>query len=389
MSYAISSNALFDGEQFLSDHSVIIDDECIVKVIPTAKLPANMECRQLTSGFLAPGFIDLQVNGGGGVMLTSAPSPESVDMMAAAHRSGGTTAMLPTLISASHEQHLAGVAAVAGARQAGNASILGVHIEGPFFAWEKCGAHDVTLIRDLDEADLAWLTSLQDFPVMLTLAPECCAPGQIRQLSDAGIVVSAGHSNASYRQIAAAIDEGLQGFTHLYNAMSTVTAREPGCVGAALDFDANWAGIIADGHHVDAASIRIAHRAKPAGKLFLVTDAMATVGSDNASFQLYGEAISEQDGKLINDQGVLAGSAIGMVDAVRFAHHHAGIELEECLRMAALYPAQVLDLDHQLGRIATGYRPDFVHIDAEFKVAGTWVAGHYQSHGDDHSSDQS
>ncbi|MEH6590996.1 MAG: N-acetylglucosamine-6-phosphate deacetylase [Halioglobus sp.] len=383
MSYAISSKAVFDGEQFLSDHSVIIDDERIVKVIPTAKLPASIECRQLTSGFLAPGFIDLQVNGGGGVMLTSSPSRETVEKMAAAHRRSGTTAMMPTLISASHEQHIAGVAAVASARQAGNDSILGVHIEGPFFAWEKCGAHDVTLIRDMDDTDLNWLTSLQDFPVILTLAPECTAPGQIRQLNDAGIVVCAGHSNASYRQVASAIDEGLQGFTHLYNAMSTVTAREPGCVGAALDFDSTWAGIIADGHHVDAASIRIAHRAKTAGKLVLVTDAMATVGSDTTSFQLYGETICERDGKLINDQGVLAGSAIGMIDAVRFSHHQVGIELEECLKMASLYPAQVLDLDHQLGRIATGYRPDLVHIDAQFKVHGTWVAGNYQSHSAD------
>jgi N-acetylglucosamine-6-phosphate deacetylase len=381
MSYAIASKVLFDGEQFLNDHSVIINDEHIVNIIPNAQLPTDMECQHLTSGFLAPGFIDLQVNGGGGVMLTSTPTRETVDQMAWAHRRGGTTAMMPTLISASHEQHVAGVAAVASARAAGNASILGVHIEGPFFAWEKCGAHDVTLIRELKEADLSWLSSLQDFPVILTLAPECTAPGQIRQLREAGILVCAGHSNASYRQISTAVDEGLQGFTHLFNAMSTVTAREPGCVGAALDFDSIWAGIIADGHHVDAASIRIAHRAKPAGKLLLVTDAMATFGSDSASFELYGETISEQDGKLVNAQGVLAGSAIGMIDAVRFAHRQVGIELEECLRMASLYPAQILDLDDRLGRIAIGYRPDLVHIDADFQVHGSWVAGHYQDHG--------
>ncbi|MEH6584849.1 MAG: N-acetylglucosamine-6-phosphate deacetylase, partial [Halioglobus sp.] len=250
----------------------------------------------------------------------------------------------------------------------------------PFFAVEKRGTHKASMIRPPLAADIEWLTQLDDVPVILTLAPEHTVSGQIRTLSDAGILVCAGHTNASYAQISAAIEEGLRGFTHLFNAMSPLAAREPGAVGAALEFDDTWAGIIADGHHVDPASIRIAQRIKPTGKLILVTDAMATVGSDDSSFEIYGERIEEHQGKLINAEGALAGSAIGMIDAVRIATTLVGLPLEESLRMAALYPAEFLKLDDQLGKIETGYRPDLVHFDRDFIVHGTWVAGQYQSH---------
>jgi N-acetylglucosamine-6-phosphate deacetylase len=192
--------------------------------------------------------------------------------------------------------------------------------------------------------------------------------------------VCAGHTNASHAQLVAAMQEGLEGVTHLFNAMSPLTGREPGTVGTALAENALWAGIIADGHHVHPANIRLAQRAKPAGRLVLVSDAMATVGGRRGSFSLYGEELSLEGDKLVNGDGVLAGSAIGMIDAVGYAARTVGIPLEECLRMASLYPAAILGLDDRLGRIASGYRADLVHFDGDFSVHNTWLAGHHLRH---------
>lgn len=375
MSYAIAASKLFDGDRFLDDHSVIIEKEQISRVLPTAELPPNLVPPQFAGGILAPGFIDIQVNGGGGVMLNNLPRRSTIDQMTSGHRPTGTTGMMPTLISDSRETQQAGIDAVRAAQLAGNRSVLGVHIEGPFFEPLKRGTHKASMIRPPTAEDIDWLSSLTDLNVIVTLAPEHALPEQIRQLTEAGVHVCAGHTNASYEQIKIAVAEGLKGFTHLFNAMSPLAAREPGTVGAALDSDDTWAGIIADGHHVDPASIRIAHRAKPRGKLLLVTDAMATVGSDQPFFEIYGERIELREGRLINAEGALAGSAIGMIDAVRIATTQVGLPLSESLRMASLYPATFLGLAEQLGRIACGYRADLVHFDNDFKVQDTWVAG--------------
>ena len=266
------------------------------------------------------------------------------------------------------------------ARASGNAGVLGIHIEGPFFDLGKRGAHKASMIRPPLAEDIDWLSSLSDLNVIVTLAPEHAQPGQIRQLAEAGVHVCAGHTNASYEQIKNAVAEGLRGFTHVFNAMSPLAGREPGAVGAALDSDNTWAGIIADGHHVHPASIRIAQRMKPAGKLLLVTDAMSSVGSEVSSFEIYGERIQERGGRLVNSDGVLAGSAIGMIDAVRIATSIVGLPLEESLRMASLYPATFLTLEHELGRIAKGFRADLVHFDKDFQVHSTWLAGVQQCH---------
>jgi len=300
--------------------------------------------------------------------------------MLAAHRATGTTSMLPTLMSDTREVQQAAVDAVREARAGGNAGIAGLHIEGPFFEPGRRGAHSASMIRPPQAQDIDWLCSIQDLPLLVTLAPEHAHTGQIGQLARSGVHVCAGHTNASYQEVRDAAKEGLHGITHLFNAMSPLTSREPGTVGAALDDDSLWAGIIADGHHVHPASIRLAHRAKPAGKLVLVTDAMATVGGDSTAFEIYGEEIRERDGRLVNADGVLAGSAIGMIDAVCYTHRTVGLPLEECLRMASLYPAAVLKLDDSLGRIASGYRADLVHFDENFTVYNTWLAGQRLSH---------
>jgi N-acetylglucosamine-6-phosphate deacetylase len=378
--FAITAPTVFDGERFLADHCVIVQGQTVVQVLPARDCPAELDTLVLDTGILAPGLIDLQVNGGGGLMLNSSPVSATVNAMHTAHRATGTTSMLPTLMSDTREVQQAAVDAVREARAGGNAGIAGLHIEGPFFEPGRRGAHSASMIRPPGAQDIDWLCSIQNLPLLVTLAPEHAQTGQIGQLTRSGVQVCAGHTNASYQQIRDAAKEGLQGVTHLFNAMSPLTSREPGTVGAALDDDSLWAGIIADGHHVHAAGIRLAHRAKPAGKLVLVTDAMATVGGDSPVFELYGEEIRECDGRLVNTDGVLAGSAIGMIDAVCYTHRTVGLPLEECLRMASLYPAAVLKLDDSLGRIISGYRADLVHFDENFTVYNTWLAGQRQSH---------
>ncbi|MBT4521200.1 MAG: N-acetylglucosamine-6-phosphate deacetylase [Halieaceae bacterium] len=378
--FAIQVQTLFDGESFMQNCGVLIEDGRIIDVLPSAELPENFDIQLMTEGILAPGFVDLQVNGGGGVMLNEVPTQTTVNTMAAAHRTRGTTAMTPTVISDTREVQQAAIEAVVKARAAGHPGILGVHIEGPFFDRDKRGAHRAGFIRRPMAEDIEWLCSLNGLPVIITLAPEHALPGQIRQLTQAGLHVCAGHTNASYEQINTAITEGLQGFTHLFNAMSPLSSRAPGTVGAALDNEDTWVGVIADGHHIHPASIRIAHRAKAADKLFLVTDAMATVGSDDTAFEIHGTRIEAQEGRLVNAQGVLAGSAIGMIDAVRIANTEVGLPLAECLRMASLIPATFLSLDNELGRIASGYRADLVHFDNDFNVHNTWVCGAHRAH---------
>jgi N-acetylglucosamine-6-phosphate deacetylase len=378
--FVISAPAVFDGGCFLHEHCVVVRGDSIEQVLPMADCPSGLETVTLAQGTLAPGFIDLQVNGGGGVLFNNNPERDTLLTMQAAHRSHGTTGIVPTLLSDTPEIQQRAAAAVREALQAGDAGILGMHLEGPFFNPARAGAHNAAVIRSPEDDDIAWLCSLQDVPLLLTLAPEQVPAEQLAQLANSGIIVCAGHTQASFEQMDAAAKAGLSGVTHLFNAMQASSAREPGTVGAALGNDQLWAGIIADGHHVHPQNIRLAHGAKPAGKLLLVSDAMATVGSSENAFELYGETIHASDGRLVNTQGKLAGSAIGLIEAVAFACSAVKLPLEECLRMASLYPASVLGLQHKLGKIKTGYRADLVHFDQDFSVHHTWLAGHHQQH---------
>jgi N-acetylglucosamine-6-phosphate deacetylase len=376
---AITAASLFDGSSWMFEHAVVVKGSKVVEIRPLDELPVELTVTDLGEGVLAPGFIDLQVNGGGGALFTEAPTAATLDQISRAHRATGTTAMMPTLLSSTLSTYQAGIAAVDKAMQSGNPSILGLHIEGPFFDSGRRGAHNAEMIRTMDQADIDWLIGA-NLPLMLTLAPEHCQAGVIEKLTEAGLMICAGHTDASAEQIRAALREGLRGFTHLFNAMSQITARSPGAVGAALDDVQTWVGIIADGHHVHPINLSLAHRAKADGKVCLVTDAMSTVGSDSSAMQLYDEEISEQDGKLVNAEGKLAGSAIGMIQAVEYAHNSAGIELGECLSMASRYPADFLNRDKDLGQLAPGFRADMVHFDDAFVVRNTWLAGSHQQH---------
>ncbi|MFS1523717.1 N-acetylglucosamine-6-phosphate deacetylase [Microbulbifer sp. 2304DJ12-6] len=379
--FALYCEKIFDGEVWLQDHAVLVQGGNVSALLPGNAVPTKVQTQVLEEGYLVPGFVDLQVNGGGGLMLNSAPALATVECMARAHRGRGTTALLPTVISDRRAVYAAAVEAVVAARAAGHSGILGLHIEGPFFAPARRGAHRKEMIRQISCGDIAWLCEqARRLPLLLTLAPERCTPEQIRQLSEAGIRVCAGHSEASFDQVQAALQAGLSGFTHLYNAMSPLTAREPGMVGAALADENSWVGIIADGHHVHAASLKVAHRAKAAGRLYLVSDAMATVGAAEAVFEIYGESIRERGGRLVNREGSLAGSAIGLADAVRYCHREVGLPLAECLRMASLYPASFLGLQDSLGRLAAGVPANLTWLDGGLQVRKTWLAGDARNH---------
>jgi len=380
MTQAITGARIFDGNTLLDHHALIINGSEIVAIVPCQSLAAEIDVIGLDGGILAPGFIDLQVNGGGGVLFNNHTSVDTLRTMASAHRAGGTTALLPTLISDSLENQRAGVDAVAAALECGLAGIVGIHIEGPFFSLPRRGAHQASYIREMQVSDVEWLTAISGFPVLVTLAPECTGPGQIQQLVNAGIRVCAGHSDATFADIQRALSEGLTGFTHLFNAMTGLQSREPGVVGAALSDANSWCGIIVDGHHVHPATVAVAHAAKAAQKLFLVTDAMATVGSSCRSFEIYGETVHEQDGRLVNADGRLAGSAISMIDAVRISVTEVGLDLSEVLRMASLYPAQFIGQEHLRGSIQTGLQADLVHFDNHYRVQHSWVAGACQQH---------
>jgi N-acetylglucosamine-6-phosphate deacetylase len=381
MRQAISGARIFTGDSFLESHSLILQNGRINGLIRDEALGPEMPVCQLNGGILAPGFIDVQVNGGGDVLFNNDTSPEGLAKMMAGHRRFGTTGMMPTLISDDQAVLVAGVEAVKAAKAQKLPGILGVHIEGPFFSPAKRGTHKASWIRPPEAEDIQWLSELGELRTIVTLAPEHTRKGQIQMLSDAGVLVCAGHTNALAADIDAAIGEGLRGFTHLFNAMRPMEAREPGVVGAALDDPHTWCGLIADGHHVHPTVLRLAIAAKTKGKMLLVTDSMSTIGGQQNAFELYEETIREQNGKLVNAEGNLAGSAISMIDAVKYTHLNVGVPLDECLRMASLYPAEFLHIQSQRGRIENQFEADLVHFDEKtWRVQNTWISGQQQSH---------
>jgi N-acetylglucosamine-6-phosphate deacetylase len=365
---------LFDGERFLDDRAVIIEAPWIAAVVPRAELPIGTSVESV-SGTLAPGFIDIQVNGGGGVLFNDTRSVEGIAAIGRAHRRFGTTGFLPTFITDTRERMVEAIAAVAAAIEAGVPGVLGIHLEGPFLNPDRVGAHDRLWIREWDDRDVTLLTSLARGIMLVTLAPEVVPATAIARLKAAGVIVSAGHTAASAEAIAAARTAGLTGFTHLFNAMPPLAGREPGPVGAALADPAAWASLIIDLHHVSATSLRAAIAARGFARTILVTDAMPTVGTDLAGFSLQGRAVHRRDGKLVTEEGTLAGSALDMAAAVRNAVHALGLPLAAALHMASRAPAEFLGLGHEHGRIAPGYRANLVLLDGGLNATRAWIGG--------------
>jgi N-acetylglucosamine-6-phosphate deacetylase len=364
---------VFDGSALLRGHAVVIDGEQISDITPT---PPQGERVVLDGGILAPGMIDLQVNGGGGQMVGAGTGPQSLRALCDIHASLGATGILPTLITDTPETTAAVISAGYAAARAGIDGFLGLHLEGPHLDRARKGAHDPALIRPMTAQDLAQLCEAARYlpALMVTLAPAAVTPEQIATLVQAGVIVSLGHAECSFEQAQAAHRAGARAITHLFNAMSGLGHREPGLVGAALtlDFDV---GLIADGHHVHPRAIALALAAKRAGRVFLVSDAMAVAGTALHGFELAGRAITRGAGRLQLADGTLAGADLSLPQAVAVMVHQVGLPAEQALAMATCVPAAVIGQDHRLGHLRPGRRADMVHLAASGEVKRVWRAG--------------
>ena len=375
----ISGCRIFDGSDFLDGKGLLLEDSKVTGVFDTAKKPADARQIVITEDHLiVPGFVDLQVNGGGGVMLNDNQSVEAIETICAAHARFGTTALLPTLITDTKETtHRALIAGTEAARQ-NVPGFLGLHMEGPHLSVARKGAHDPALIRSMDDDDLETLTRAKGSMsvLMTTIAPENVSAEQVRRLAENGIKVSIGHTNASFDTAVQYAGSGASLVTHLFNAMSQLGNREPGLVGAALQLPSLSAGLITDGFHVDPVSIAVAIRAKnERGRIFIVTDAMCTIGTEMTEFQLNGRRILREKGKLTLEDGTLAGADIDMMASVRYLHQVVGIELKECLRMGSFYPAEAIGQSSSLGQLLAGYDASFAVLDKNLNVTETWIRG--------------
>jgi N-acetylglucosamine-6-phosphate deacetylase len=373
---ALVNGRVLRDSGFVEGEAVLIDDGRISAIVPRtdARVDAAV-AHDLRGARLMPGFIDTQVNGGGGVLFNDAPTVESIRAIGRAHRRFGTTGFLPTLISDDLHVIETALGAVRDAIRARVPGVLGIHIEGPFLNPERKGAHDAAKLRTLDAAAVKLLATPTGGRTMLTLAPEMTDPGTLRALAGSGIILSAGHTNATHAEVKQALGAGLRGFTHLFNAMSQLGNREPGVVGAALEDAGSWCGIIVDGVHVDPVTLRLALRCKPAERFMLVSDAMPNVGSDISEFTLAGKRIMVRDGKLLDEAGTLAGASLHMAGAVANAVKLLDVDAARAARMAGANPAAFLRLDAELGRIEPGYRASLVLADDRFNVLETWIDG--------------
>ena len=373
--FALAADRIFDGELFHESSAVIVDGARIAAVAGRAQLDPMLPLRDLGRGILAPGFVDVQVNGGGGVLFNATPDVSGLRALASAHRRFGCTGLLPTLITDAPAVLQAGMEAVRAAQAQGVPGILGLHAEGPFIDPARRGAHPAQFIRLMGAADVEWLSAASCGTLLLTLSPAHVALADIARLAQAGVIVSLGHSDASAAQALAALDAGARGFTHLYNAMSQLGQRAPGMVGAALAHRDSFCGLIADGFHVDAVALRAAINAKNPDSLVLVSDAMPPAAGGPDHFELQGRRVSRQNGRLQLDDGTLAGCNLTMDAALRHAVTELGVPLAQALRMASLNPARFIRLDHLYGRIRPGYLASLVHLGDDLGVRGTWIDG--------------
>ena len=374
MKQAITGSKLFNGIDFIEHKALLIEDQHIAGIVYKDAIPTDFQVKKLDGGILSPGFIDLQVNGGGGKLFNNSPDKESLNTIISAHQYFGTTSIMPTVISDSLNILQKCTDTISNEID-NNHSLLGIHIEGPFFNVKYRGVHQKQYINTINASYLNLFETLDKFPVMLTLAPECISIKQLKHLKSLGFKILAGHTDANYDQLEEAVKYGLDGFTHLFNAMGQISAREPGVVGSAFDFDETSASIIVDLHHVHPSLINLSFKQKPKGKLFFVSDSMATINHGEPSFELYDEVVSESNGRIINSEGKLAGSSITQIDAIKNAYQKCSIPLESAISMATLYPAEYLGVSDYIGQLKKGYRADLAHFDSNFHVQNVWLAG--------------
>ncbi|WP_377291834.1 N-acetylglucosamine-6-phosphate deacetylase [Rhizobium sp. SG2393] len=375
--FSVIGARILTGDAFEDGKALLVSEGRITAILPEVAVPGDIRRIDAAGALVVPGFVDLQVNGGGGVLLNNDPTVEGIATMCAAHARFGTTSLLATLITDRPEIRDRTVAAAAQALRDRVPGFLGLHLEGPHLSVARKGTHDPALIRPMTDADLAYLTAeVTDIGVrLITVAPESVSEAQVRALVAAGYVVSLGHTDVGAEAAARYFAAGASMVTHLFNAMSPLANREPGVVGAALDAGPVSCGLIADGFHVDPVAMRIALRAKRGpGHIFLVTDAMSTIGSDETGFELNGRQVYRRDGRLTLADGTLAGADIDMLSCVRFVHKRLEHPLEEALAMATRFPAEACGATTK-GRLAPGADADFLLLSADLALLSTWIGG--------------
>ncbi len=373
---AIINACVMTPDGFVDGQSVLFENDRIVTVCDNADRPAGVLIDGDLGGMmLVPGFIDVQVNGGGGVLFNDSPTVDAIAAIGEAHRQFGTTGFFPTLISDDLQVMKHAIKAVDDAIEAGVPGVLGIHLEGPFLNPEKSGVHDLSKFMRIGAEDVALMASLQRGKTIVTLAPEMTTPAMIDALHQHGVIVSAGHTQASYEETCTALNAGLRGFTHLFNAMRPMTSRQPGIIAAALEDPRGWCGIIADGYHVHPAMLRLAIRAKAEEQIFLVTDAMPSVGATHKGFSLGATDIAVANGRCMTGDGTLAGSDLDMISAVRNTMKFLDVDLSQAVRMASHVPARFVHLHQQVGQIHPGLQADFIALSAQYEVIHAWVKG--------------
>jgi N-acetylglucosamine-6-phosphate deacetylase len=377
--YALTNCTIYTGHQQLIEHAILIDQNRILDIIPQGQLNTDYPAINLSGHNVAPGFIDLQLNGCGGVMFNDAIAPNTLDIMHNTNLRSGTTSFLPTLITTSDNDISNSLDVVSEYRKHNPHNILGLHLEGPYLNPKRKGIHNERYIRKPDPEMMQHIARYGRNTVkLITLAPEMVEAADIRLLTEQGIVVSAGHSDATLEQGLAGFDAGIRMVTHLFNAMSPWLGRNPGMVGAVFSRDDVYAGIIADGEHVHFGSIQLAKRIKQ-DKLVLVTDATPPVGTAMDSFWIGGQEVFYRDGRCVSADGTLGGSALTMIDAIANCVHHVNIPLPEALRMASTYPAEIIGVQGELGAIAPSYIANLAIFDDDFQITGMVDQGHYIS----------
>ena len=375
--YALTHGRIYTGHEILDDHAIIVANGLIERICPLADVPANVEQRSVNGAILAPGFIDVQLNGCGGVQFNDtaeAVTVETLEIMQKANEKSGCTNFLPTLITTSDDLMKQGVRVMREYLAKHPNQALGLHLEGPWLNIVKKGTHNPGFVRKPDAELVQFLCDNADVITKVTLAPEMVDPAVITQLANAGIVVSAGHSNATAKEARIGFRAGISFATHLFNAMPYMSGREPGLTGAILDANEIYCGIIADGLHVDYINIRNAKRLK-GDKLCLVTDATAPAGANIEQFIFAGKTIYYRNGLCVDENGTLSGSSLTMIEGVRNLVNHANIALDEVLRMATLYPARAIGVDKQLGSIAPGKVANLTACNHDFNIIKTIVNG--------------
>ncbi|MGX9418984.1 N-acetylglucosamine-6-phosphate deacetylase [Vibrio sp. WJH972] len=376
MTYALVNGVIYTGEQVFEHSAIIVSGDKILDIVPIEKLDNQIDTIDLDGATISPGFIDLQLNGCGGVMFNDNISVDTLRIMHNANLHSGCCQFLPTLITSTNQDMVAAINCVRDYQQQFPNHIPGIHLEGPYISIEKRGIHNSEHIRKVDPEMLEFLLENRDVIKKITLDPENNL-STIKTLSDCGIIVSLGHSNCSFSQAKEAFSNGASFVTHLFNAMSQWSGREPGLVGAAFDTPSVYAGIIADGHHVDYASIRVSHKIMT-DRLILVTDATAPAGSEIDNFLFVGKKVYYKDGKCIDENGTLGGSALTMIEAVQNCVEQVGIPLDEALRMATLYPAMAISIDTDFATIEVGKFANLTIFDNQYNVLATVVNGHYE-----------